>query len=108
MTPDEFRSRIAEGLLALHNEDDFFILEDMPCCEECGLHQLVDEQGLGATDPYCFYHSKDVGGMGELQTHLSWGCVDEDAHKIVQRMTEAGLVASWDGHHDHRVHVRAP
>ena len=103
----ELREKIAEALIRLGAEDGFQILEELPCCEDCALHQMADE-GLG-TDPYCFYHSHDVKTMDlDGSTYLSWGSTEEDAQLIVHRMTDAGLVASWDGNPEHRVHVRLP
>ncbi len=103
----ELREMIAEGLLRLAVEDEFQILEDLPCCEDCGLEEMTDG-GLRATDAYCFYHQRDLVAHQEGEMYLSWGSSPEDAQLIVHRMTDVGLVASWDGDMEHRIHVRLP
>lgn len=103
----ELRERIAEALLRLAAEDQFQILEELPCCEDCGLEEMADE-GVGSTDAYCFYHQQDLTIHDEGAMYLSWGSSPEDARLVVRRMEDAGLVASWDGDPEHRVHVRLP
>lgn len=104
----ELRDKITEALTRLGAEDGFQIMEELPCCHDCAIYQMMDE-GLQARDGYCFYHSHDVKTMDlDQATYLSWGSSDADAELIVRRMRDAGLEASWDGDRDHRVHVRLP
>jgi len=76
-------------------KDGFIALQNLMCCQSCGLAKLEDEKGLKKGDDYVFYHNQDKERFEETgEVLLAWG---GRGKRIVDIATILGLNVSWDG-----------
>ncbi len=92
--------------------------QNFSCCGSCGAGEIVEEmeqvQEAGATvRGYAFYHEQDTENATEGNgLYLNYGTADESeaaaigvAKEIVAALRKEGLVVTWDGTWDTRIHV---
>jgi hypothetical protein len=93
--------------------------QNFTCCQTCGHSEIQSEiewtQQHRPVEGYVFYHMQDTDSAREgYGLFLAYGAVDHNndqafqqvGWRIVERLKQAGLEASWDGDLNKRIFVQ--
>jgi hypothetical protein len=91
-----FKSQITAAFRKLRKAG-YIAKQKFWCCQSCGWAALPDD-----AEKVVFYHAQDADCIQNGDFYLAWA---GDGQEIVSIFNSCGIVATWSGTNDSRIHA---